>query len=67
MQFGAGIGFNDLPTWQKRGAGLLWETYEKTAENPITGEPMTATRCGLKVELELPMKGRYGNFIVALL
>jgi tRNA(His) 5'-end guanylyltransferase len=26
--FQRGINFNDLPTWQKRGTGVYWETFE---------------------------------------
>jgi tRNA(His) 5'-end guanylyltransferase len=66
LLFQAGINFNDLPLWQKRGIGLWWETYEKPAQNPLTGEEVLARRRQLKVELELPMKNRYGEFILNL-
>ena len=34
LLFQNGVNFNDLPAWQKRGAGLMWETYRKEAKNP---------------------------------
>jgi tRNA(His) guanylyltransferase len=67
LLFQAGINFNDVPLWHKRGVGLYWETYEKPAYNPKTGEPATAVRRRLQVDYELPMKDRYSAFIAALL
>lgn len=64
LLFQAGINFNDLPNWQKRGVGLFWEDYEKPAQNPITGEMVIAHRHRLKVEYDLPMKEAYEAFIV---
>lgn len=63
LLFSAGINFNNLPNWQKRGVGLFWESYEKLAENPISGEAVTVQRRRLKVEFELPMKDQYEAFI----
>jgi tRNA(His) 5'-end guanylyltransferase len=62
-----GINFNDLPLWQKRGVGLYWETYQKAARNPLTGEDVIASRRRLKTELELPMKDDYGFFVRKLI
>lgn len=59
----ANINFNDLPSWQKRGVGLYWESYQKEAINPLTGEKVLAKRRRIKIELELPMKDDYSNFI----
>jgi len=61
--FQKGINFNDLPSWQKRGMGIYWESYEKDAVNPVTGENVKASRNRLKVDLDLPMKDKYSNFI----
>ncbi|MGF1756723.1 hypothetical protein L4D76_02000 [Photobacterium sagamiensis] len=58
-----GINFNELPSWQKRGMGIHWESYEKKAINPITGESVKANRKRLKVDLELPVKDHYSDFI----
>ena len=46
---------------------MYWEQYEKEAENPKTGEKVTATRNRLKVDLELPMRDEYDDFIRHLL
>ena len=62
-----GINFNDLPLWQKRGTGLYWETYEKPGTNPTTGEHVVALRRRLKVDMELPMKEQYGDFVRKLI
>ena len=67
LLFQAGINFNDVPLWHKRGVGIYWETYEKSACNPKTGEPVTAVRRRLRVDYELPMKERYSAFMTALL
>ncbi|SEA32509.1 tRNA(His) guanylyltransferase Thg1 family protein [Microbulbifer marinus] len=61
--FQRGVNFNDLPAWQKRGTGVYWETYLKDGENPVTGECVQASRNRLKVDLDLPMKERYSDFI----
>jgi tRNA(His) 5'-end guanylyltransferase len=63
----AGINFNDLPNWQKRGVGLYWESYQKKAINPLTGEEVLAARRRIKVDLELPMKDDYSQFIRELI
>ncbi len=61
--FQNGINFNDLPLWQKRGSGLYWEEYERTAENPLTGEKVLAKRRRVRQDLELPMKEEYSKFL----
>ena len=61
--FQKGINFNDIPNWQKRGMGVYWESYEKDAVNTITGEAVKASRNRLKVDLDLPMKDKYSDFI----
>jgi tRNA(His) guanylyltransferase len=63
LLFQGGVNFNDLPDWQKRGTGLYWETYEKPATNPKTGQAVTATRRRLKHDFDLPMREAYGRFI----
>jgi tRNA(His) 5'-end guanylyltransferase len=63
----AGINFNELPVWQRRGMGLHWETYEKEAINRLTGEPVLATRRRLSREMELPVGEAYTGYIRALM
>jgi tRNA(His) guanylyltransferase len=67
LLFQAGVNFNDLPNWQKRGVGLYWETYEKPAFNPLTGQDVMASRRRLKVDYELPLKEDYSRFILDFL
>jgi tRNA(His) guanylyltransferase len=67
LLFQHGINFNDLPNWQKRGTGLYWETYMKQGENPVSGEVELAERRKIKVEMDLPMKEAYSEFISQLL
>ncbi|MBW4623660.1 MAG: hypothetical protein KME17_30405 [Cyanosarcina radialis HA8281-LM2] len=62
-----GINFNDLPNWQKRGVGLYWESYQKEAISPIDREKVFTTRRRIKVDLELPMKDDYSEFIKNLI
>jgi len=63
LLFARGINFNEVPSWQKRGTGLSWETYEKSATNPKTGASVSAIRRRIKVEYELPMKAAYDAYI----
>ena len=67
LLFQNGVNFNDLPLWQKRGSGLYWEEYERPAENPVTGEKVTARRRRVRRDLELPMKDDYSAFLRNLL
>src|SRR5688500_10303349 len=59
LLFQNGINFNELPAWQKRGTGLYWETYEKPATNPKTGEAVTSTHRRIKRDFDLPMRDEY--------
>src|SRR3954451_6893800 len=67
LLFQNGVNFNDLPLWQKRGAGLYWEEYDRPAENPVTGEKVVARRRRVCRDLELPMKDGYSAFLHKLL
>lgn len=61
--FERGINFNDYPAWQKRGVGLYWEKYKKSAVNPKTHEQVWADRRRLVANKELPMGDDYANLI----
>ncbi|MFN8177766.1 MAG: tRNA(His) guanylyltransferase Thg1 family protein [bacterium] len=67
LLFQAGINFNDLPKWQKRGTGVLWETYERPGRNELTGETAPAIRRRLEIDYELPMKEAFEAFISRLI
>lgn len=67
LLFRAGINFDALPSWQKRGFGTSWVEADKLARNPITGESVLAQRGLLQTELELPWKDAYDEFLRGLL
>lgn len=67
LLFQSGINFNDVPTWQKRGTGIYWETFEKDGFNPKSGQTVTAVRRRLKTDRELPLAEDYGRFIETFL
>jgi tRNA(His) 5'-end guanylyltransferase len=67
LLFQHGINFNDVPAWQKRGAGVYWESFEKQGFNPKLGQAVTAVRRRLKVDRELPMADDYNRFVMGFL
>jgi tRNA(His) 5'-end guanylyltransferase len=67
LLFSRGVNFNELPNWQKRGVGLLWETYNKEAVNRLTGEATAAVRRKIAVEMDLPMKDEYSEYVWKIL
>ena len=67
LLFRAGINFNELPNWQKRGVGLYWEEYDKPALNPVTGQNVTARRRRIARQYDLPMKDDYSPFVEVFL
>ena len=67
LLFQNGVNYDELPSWQKRGIGVYWETYEKTGLNPITNEEEVAVRRKLKIDDELPLREAYSEFIKNLL
>ena len=67
LLFAHGINFNNVPLWQRRGAGLYWETYEKSGFDPVAQQTVTATRRRIKTDDALPMKDEYAAFLTRLL
>lgn len=67
LLFRSGLNFNDVPPWQKRGVGLLWEEREECATNHLTGESVLAIRRRLRVNMELPMREEYSKFLETIL
>ena len=63
LLFRNGINYDTLPSWQKKGIGVYWETVEKKGFNPVKGVEETAQRRALKVDTELPLREEYGRFI----
>jgi tRNA(His) 5'-end guanylyltransferase len=64
---GFGIEFERLPSWQRHGFGVFWETYEKQGRDPRTGETIPAIRQRLRQDLELPSGEDYGLFVLSAL
>ena len=62
-----GVNFNELPVWQRRGAVIAWETYEKEGFNPKTNEAVTTSRRRLATDWDIPMKDAFGEYIRARL
>lgn len=58
-----GIDYGALPTWQSRGSGLYWETFEKIGYDPVQGKERVGVRRRVKVDEKLPVKEEYGAFI----
>lgn len=66
MLFKAGINFNDVPAWQKRGIGIVWENELHAGQNPKTGEAVTSTRRRAVVSYDLPMKTEFEDLVRAI-
>ena len=63
LLFQRGLNFNDLPRWQKRGIGVLWESVEREGLNRKTGETSIVQRRRLRTDFELPLGDDYNDFI----
>ncbi|MBK6530160.1 MAG: guanylyltransferase [Deltaproteobacteria bacterium] len=66
LLFQNGINFNDVPAWQKRGIGTLWEDFPQVAIDPRSGAESVTVRRRLTVRDELPMKDAYDAFVRAI-
>ncbi len=62
-----GIDFASLPTWQRLGVGVFWNTYEKSGADPRTGQQVNALRSRLETALSLPGHDEYAAMIHDLL
>jgi tRNA(His) 5'-end guanylyltransferase len=67
LLFQPGINWNNMPAWQRRGAGIYWQPVEKLGFNPKSGEQVATTRRRLAVDEELPVKDAYSAFLRRLL
>jgi tRNA(His) 5'-end guanylyltransferase len=65
--FTNGVNFNDLPNWQKRGIGLYWQESVKSGFNEKKQENVEYNRREIKIDMELPMKDEYSDFISRLI
>ena len=60
LLFQRGINFDTLPSWQKRGIGIVWKDVPKVG---ITNEETETTRRELTTQLELPLRTEYAEYI----
>ncbi len=67
LLFQAGINYNDLPAWQKRGIGCWRQSVEKVGYNPKTGEQVSTVRQEWQVEMDLPKDHAYSDFLGQLI
>ncbi len=67
LLYAHGINFADLPSWQRNGVGIYWETHEKTSHDPRDGRSVTALRRRLVVDRDLPIRSDYGEWLESLL
>jgi tRNA(His) guanylyltransferase len=67
LLFQYGINFSELPNWQKRGIGVYWKDLKKEGFNPKTNEKVLVDRRELFVDLELPMRDNYNQFIIEII
>ena len=65
--FQAGINYNNLPSWQKRGVGLYWKETIHEGLNPLNNEKIETTRNRILVDSELPLKDKYEDLIKSIL
>ncbi len=63
LLFKAGINFNDVPAWQKRGIGVLWKEEDHVGLDPRTGAKVSKARRRAVVELDLPMKSEFEQLV----
>jgi tRNA(His) guanylyltransferase len=61
-----GIDFDALPVWQRRGTGLVWESYEREAVDRRSGAAVMATRRRVAPLPELPAGDAYAQLIMSL-
>lgn len=67
LLFSRGINFDTLPSWQKRGVGVYWDSVEKVGFNPVKNEEVKTLRRELKVDYELPLGQEYAKYVASFL
>ena len=63
MLFRAGINFNDIPAWERRGIAVRWKDEEHSGLNPKTGATVMSTRRAAFIDYELPMKTEFDTLV----
>ena len=67
LLFSRGINFDTLPSWQKRGVGVYWDSVEKVGFNPVKNEEVKTLRRELKVDYELSLGQEYAKYVASFL
>ena len=67
LLFSGNINYNQLPSWQKRGLGLYYKTYEKTGYDPIRQENVACARSQIWTDMELELGEKYREWVIGLL
>lgn len=67
LLFSRGINFDTLPSWQKRGVGVYWDSVEKVGFNPVKNEEVKTTRRELAINYELPLGKDYAKYVISFL
>ncbi|AKV04130.1 tRNAHis-5'-guanylyltransferase [Labilithrix luteola] len=63
LLFRAGINFNDVPAWEKRGIGIYWKEEPHIGSDPRTGAEVISTRRRAVLDFDLPMKTAFDDFV----
>lgn len=63
LLFKAGINFNDLPAWERRGIAVQWRDEPHEGKNPKTGETVVSSRRVAFVNYDLPMKSEFDDLV----
>lgn len=58
-----GVDFEALPRWQTRGFCAFFQTFQKSATNPKTAEPVFAERKKLVFDRELPLAAGFAPYL----
>ncbi|SDZ15835.1 tRNA(His) guanylyltransferase Thg1 family protein [Nitrosomonas sp. Nm33] len=61
------IDFDKVPSWQRHGVGLSWESYTKSGYDPIKAQAVEAERRRIKIQLQLASGKAYHEFLHDLL
>jgi tRNA(His) 5'-end guanylyltransferase len=67
LLFRAGVNFNEVPAWQRRGTGFYQEEFRREGFDPKRGCAVSVSRLRVKVDRELPLGEEYAGFIRRLL
>jgi tRNA(His) 5'-end guanylyltransferase len=63
LLFQAGINFNQLPLWQRRGTGMYWQEVPHEGYNPVLKQNVLTTRRRVVENRELPLSDQYAGFL----